>query len=146
MSVSEKMANYELSQAAERDFESIFEYGIDTFGLDQALRYQNGMVQRFDKLAAQPRLYPAVDHIRAGYRRQCMAPIRSTIALIATVLSLRVSWASRISPTLLLELRAVRDGWLTKQNGTHLNIAHRLVGRLFPLEPPRITRHMWLAY
>ena len=69
MSVSEKMASYELSQAAERDFESIFEYGIETFGLDQALRYQNGMVQRFDKLAEQPRLYPAVDHIRAGYRR-----------------------------------------------------------------------------
>lgn len=69
MSVSEKMASYELSQAAERDFESIFEYGIETFGLDQALRYQNAMVQRFDKLAEQPRLYPAFDHIRAGYRR-----------------------------------------------------------------------------
>ena len=69
MSVSEKMASYELSQAAERDFENIFEYGIDNFGLDQALRYQNGMVQRFAKLAEQPRLYPAVDHIRAGYRR-----------------------------------------------------------------------------
>ena len=51
MSVSEKMASYELSQAAERDFESIFEYGIETFGLEQGLRYQNGMVQRFDKLA-----------------------------------------------------------------------------------------------
>jgi len=63
------MGSYELSQAAERDFENIFEYGIDTFGLDQALRYQNGMEQRFDKAAEQPRRYPAVDHIRAGYRR-----------------------------------------------------------------------------
>jgi len=94
------MASYELSQAAERDFESIFEYGIETFGLDQALR------------------------------------------LIATVLSLRVSWASRTSPMLFLELRAVRDGWQTKRNGSHRHIAHRLVGRLFPLEPPQITRHV----
>ena len=64
MSVSEKMASYELSQAAERDFESIFEYGIETFGLDQALRYQNAMVQRFAKLAGQPRLYPGRSYPR----------------------------------------------------------------------------------
>ena len=63
------MASYELSRAAQRDFETIFEYGIDTFGLDQALNYQNGIKQRFHKLAGQPKLYPAVDHIRAGYRR-----------------------------------------------------------------------------
>ena len=63
------MAGYELTSAAGQDFESIFEFGIDTFGLDQALSYQKGMKQRFDKLAEQPRLYPTVDHIRAGYRR-----------------------------------------------------------------------------
>ena len=27
------------------------------------------MMQRFAKLAEQPKLYPTVDHIRAGYRR-----------------------------------------------------------------------------
>jgi toxin ParE1/3/4 len=63
------MPGYELSCAADQDFENIFEFGIDTFGLDQALSYQNGMKERFDKLAEQPQLYPAVDHIRAGYRR-----------------------------------------------------------------------------
>ena len=42
------MENYELSQAADEDFENIFEYGIDTFGLDQAFEYQNGMKQRFE--------------------------------------------------------------------------------------------------
>ena len=63
------MAGYELTCAADQDFESIFEFGIDTFGLDQASSYQNGMKQRFDKLAERPKLYPAVDHIRAGYRR-----------------------------------------------------------------------------
>lgn len=63
------MAGYELTSAADQDFETIFEFGIDTFGIDQALSYQNGMKQRFAKLAEQPKLYPAVDHIRAGYRR-----------------------------------------------------------------------------
>ena len=63
------MAGYELTYAADQDFENIVEFGLDTFGVDQALRYQKGMMQRFAKLAEQPKLYPAVDHIRAGYRR-----------------------------------------------------------------------------
>ncbi len=63
------MARYELTSAADQDFENIFEFGIDSFGVAQALSYQNGMKQRFAKLAEQPKLYPAVDHIRADYRR-----------------------------------------------------------------------------
>ena len=63
------MAGYELTYAADQDFENIFEFGLDTFGVDQAVRYHNGMMQRFAKLAEQPKLYPTVDHIRAGYRR-----------------------------------------------------------------------------
>jgi len=63
------MENYELSKAADKDFENIFEYGLDTFGLDQALAYQSGMKQRFVELAKQPKLYQAVEDIRVGYRR-----------------------------------------------------------------------------
>ncbi|MBC8241288.1 MAG: type II toxin-antitoxin system RelE/ParE family toxin [Alphaproteobacteria bacterium] len=63
------MGSYKLSKAADEDFENIFDYGIDTFGLDQAVRYQNSMKQRFDTLAEQPDLYPAVDDVRKGYRR-----------------------------------------------------------------------------
>lgn len=63
------MERYRLSKAADQDFERIFEFGIDQFGLAQALDYQNGMKQRFEQLAAQPKLYQAVDHIRQGYRR-----------------------------------------------------------------------------
>ena len=69
LSESAKIANNELATAADEDFENIFDYGIDTFGLDQALKYQNHMKQRFGELAEQPMLYPAVDHIRKGYRR-----------------------------------------------------------------------------
>ncbi len=63
------MGGYKLTGAADRDFETIFDYGIDTFGLDQALIYQNNMKQRFEKLAEQPTLYPAVEHIYEGHRR-----------------------------------------------------------------------------
>lgn len=63
------MANYRLSQAADEDFENIFDYGIDTFGLEQATVYQTGMKMRFDEMAAHPMRYNAVDHIKKGYRR-----------------------------------------------------------------------------
>ena len=63
------MGRYELSEAAAFDFENIFDFGIDRFGLAQALEYQQGMAKRFAELAEQPKLYPAVDDIRAGYRR-----------------------------------------------------------------------------
>ena len=63
------MARYELANTADEDFENIFHFGIDTFGLDQATEHQNGMKQRFGELAEQPKLYAAVDHIRKGYRR-----------------------------------------------------------------------------
>ncbi len=63
------MARYELARAADQDFENIFDFGIDTFGLVQAMDYQKGMKNRFEELAEQPQLYQAVDHILAGYRR-----------------------------------------------------------------------------
>lgn len=63
------MGRYELAKAAGQDFENIFDFGIDRFGLTQALNYQNGMMLHFGELAEQPKLYPAVEHIRKGYRR-----------------------------------------------------------------------------
>ncbi|AFY71980.1 plasmid stabilization system (plasmid) [Thalassoporum mexicanum PCC 7367] len=63
------MGSYRLTQAADEDFENIFDYGIDTFGLAQALKYQNNLKQKFADIATNPLLYPAVEHIRPGYRR-----------------------------------------------------------------------------
>lgn len=63
------MASYELTQAAAEDFENIFDFGIDAFGLVQATEYQRGMQKRFEALGDNPVLYAAVDHLRAGYRR-----------------------------------------------------------------------------
>ncbi len=70
------MGRYELSKAAALDFANIFNFGIDTFGLAQALEYQQGMKKQFEKLADQPELYAGVDDIRKGYRRTFTIHIR----------------------------------------------------------------------
>ncbi|WP_252180388.1 type II toxin-antitoxin system RelE/ParE family toxin [Endozoicomonas sp. 4G] len=62
------MASYKLSNGAALDIEGILEFGIDTFGLDQALRYHNGLQAHLSELANFPLHYPAVEHIRKGYR------------------------------------------------------------------------------
>jgi toxin ParE1/3/4 len=63
------MGSYRLTKAADKDFDNIFDFGIDTFGLQQAQAYQRGMIERFGQLAGMPLLYPAVEHVRTGFRR-----------------------------------------------------------------------------
>lgn len=63
------MANYKLSSAADKDFEHLFEYGIDNFGLSKAKSYVDGLIIKFQNIAENPRHYQAVDYIRSGYRR-----------------------------------------------------------------------------
>ena len=69
LSEKDKMDSYRLSHLAAKDFEHIFDYGIDNFGLVKALEYQHALKKRFNDIAAQPQLYPAVEHIRKGYRK-----------------------------------------------------------------------------
>jgi len=63
------MSQYTLSEDADNDFEAIFEYGLDTFGRNAAVEYQNKLIAHFEDLAAFPLHYQAVDHIKKGYRR-----------------------------------------------------------------------------
>ena len=63
------MASYRLTDAALADLDSIYEYGILTFGLEQADKYFDGLVSYFQMVADSPYSYPAVNQIRAGYRR-----------------------------------------------------------------------------
>ncbi|GAA5139930.1 type II toxin-antitoxin system RelE/ParE family toxin [Thalassotalea piscium] len=63
------MANYKLSSAADKDFEQLFEYGIDNFGLSKAKSYVDGLIIKFQAIAENPLYYQAVDYIRSGYRR-----------------------------------------------------------------------------
>ena len=63
------MASYRLSDPALADLDKIYEYGILNFGLKQADQYFDGLVSHFQQIADSPLSYPAVDEIRAGYRR-----------------------------------------------------------------------------
>lgn len=63
------MATYRLSNSADQDFDSLYVYGVLTFGLEQADSYAAGMLEHFTRIAEQPRLYQAIDPIRPGMRR-----------------------------------------------------------------------------
>ncbi len=63
------MYDYQITQAAKEDLIIIAQYGDENFGVAQSNRYRDQLKQRFSILAEQPFLYPAVNHIRKGYRR-----------------------------------------------------------------------------
>ena len=69
-SVTEQnMPDYRLSEAAKEDLIVIALYGDEHFGINQSDRYRDKLKKRFAVIADTPLLYPAVDHIREGYRR-----------------------------------------------------------------------------
>ena len=53
------MAKYRLSSAADQDFEQLFEYGIDNFGLTQAKLYVDGLIIQFQSIADSTRALSA---------------------------------------------------------------------------------------
>ncbi len=63
------MPDYRLAQSAKEDLIAIAHYGDHRYGVEQSNRYRDQIKQPFSVLASQPLLYPAVDHIRSGYRR-----------------------------------------------------------------------------
>ena len=63
------MGIYRLSADAESDLYRIWLYGVQNFGEAGADQYYNAFFERFEKLTQSPYSYPAVDHIREGYRR-----------------------------------------------------------------------------
>lgn len=63
------MSEYRLAESAKQDLIDIALYGDEHFGVAQSDQYRDQIKQRFAVLAAQLMLYPAVEHIRAGYRR-----------------------------------------------------------------------------
>lgn len=67
------MAVSELNEAAEEGLERLYEYGIIYFGLAQADRYYDGLIEHLYTLAENPYLEKTVDSIRRGYRRSVYA-------------------------------------------------------------------------
>jgi len=63
------MTAYRLSNKAAQDFETIFEFGIERFGVEQAIAYQNGLKDCFARIADNPALFQRVGNLGADYRR-----------------------------------------------------------------------------
>ena len=63
------MATYRLTENAKEDLRRIYRRGLREYGEAQADQYYNALFDRFEQIAEQPFLYPAVNDIREGYRR-----------------------------------------------------------------------------
>jgi toxin ParE1/3/4 len=63
------MASYRVSPEAEADLYRIWLYGLEQWGITEADRYYAAFFERFEEIADNPHMYPAVDDIREGYRR-----------------------------------------------------------------------------
>lgn len=62
------MFSYRLSIEAEQDITRIFEYGLHTFGLQQAEKYYDALFRCFDQIASNPYLFPEAIQFQQGYR------------------------------------------------------------------------------
>ena len=63
------MANYSLSNEADLDIENHYEYGILTFGLEQAQNYMLAMHDSFELLADNPNLGRKADFLKENLYR-----------------------------------------------------------------------------
>ncbi len=63
------MPDYLLSKMAVQDLLAIAEYGDKNYGIEKSSLYRDRLKKRFELLAQEPFLFPAVDHIYVGYRR-----------------------------------------------------------------------------
>nr|WP_324258593.1 type II toxin-antitoxin system RelE/ParE family toxin [Cellvibrio fontiphilus] len=60
---------YRISHEASMDLARIYWRGQREFGELQAERYYQLLIERFERISEEPLAFPAVDHIREGYRR-----------------------------------------------------------------------------
>lgn len=60
---------YELTTDAKEHLIDIYDYGADTWGDQQAETYFHQLTAHFSAITENPLRYPAVPHIKAGFRR-----------------------------------------------------------------------------
>ncbi len=63
------MAGYRLNNIAKEDLLAIARWGDEHHGVKRSNQYRDDLKAHFTFLAGNPLLYPAVGHIRPGYRR-----------------------------------------------------------------------------
>ena len=61
--------SYKLNEFAKEDLLLIHEFGVRRFGEMQADKYLKGLFEKFDEIAANPKSFPSVKHIKRNYRR-----------------------------------------------------------------------------
>lgn len=64
------MTEYRLTPGARHDLEEIWSHSCREWGAEQANRYTDILTVAFAELAHSPRVAPACDYIRPGYRRR----------------------------------------------------------------------------
>lgn len=63
------MRVHRLSKLARLDLVDITDYTLDTWGVEQTIRYLDGLEACFNRLAETPKIGRRCDRIRPGYRR-----------------------------------------------------------------------------
>lgn len=63
------MAGYRLSNRALADLERLYEYGVETFGRQQADHYYDGLIVKLKDIADNPDRGMSIDDIHPGLRR-----------------------------------------------------------------------------
>lgn len=58
-----------ITNVADQDLDDLYTTGFTTWGEAQADRYYDGLLERLNRICENPKMYPAVDDIRTGYRR-----------------------------------------------------------------------------
>ena len=62
--------SYRLSDAADHDLQMMFDYGVDNWGVAHTRAYLNRVTDCLAEIAANPLLFPAIEKVRAGFRRR----------------------------------------------------------------------------
>jgi len=58
-----------ITALAAQDLDDLYTDGWKRWGEQQADRYYDGLLERFERICENPKLYTPVDEIRPGYRR-----------------------------------------------------------------------------
>ncbi|MGH1355273.1 MAG: type II toxin-antitoxin system RelE/ParE family toxin [Thalassovita sp.] len=58
-----------ITKVADQDLDDLYTEGFTTWVEVQADSYYDGLLERFERICEHPKMHPAVEDIRAGYRR-----------------------------------------------------------------------------
>ncbi len=63
------MFKLRITKLADQDIDDLYCEGFTTWGEKQADSYYDGLLDRFERICENPKMYPKANNIRSGYRR-----------------------------------------------------------------------------